>query len=301
MSFYLGIDGGGTKTRCALGDEHKVLAISVAGGSNITRTGATQAREVLQKGVREVCAAANISPDKIAAICMGASGGGRPEAAISIRQSLAELTPAPVEIVGDMVIALEAAFGSGTGAIVIAGTGSVAYGRDAQGNTTRAGGWGFAVSDEGSGHWIGRRAVTAVLRAQDEGQQSTLPAGIYEAWNLKTVDDLVIAANAIPARDFSRLFPVVLNAAGNGDALARGLLGEAGNELSRLASLVIRHLPHPPYAPVAMTGSVFRRSEEVRRVFHEELESHFPGIEIRQEIVDPVEGALSLARKARRA
>ena len=128
--------------------------------------------------------------------------------------------------VTDAVIALEAAFGPGPGVIVIAGTGSVAYGRNVAGQTAHAGGWGFAISDEGSGHWIGRTAVSGVMRAYDEGRadadarNTLLPAGIMRAWGVGTHGQLVLAANATPARDFAGLFPEVLRAADAGDASA---------------------------------------------------------------------------------
>ncbi len=166
MAFYLGIDGGGTKTRCALGDETTTLASAVAGGSNVIRVGEAQAREALQSAVREVCAAARIDPTRIGRVCIGAAGAARPEVAGKIQRIIAELTPASIEVVGDTLIALEAAFGTGSGVIAIAGTGSIAYGRDATGRTCRAGGWGYAISDEGSGHWIGQRAVSAIVRAR---------------------------------------------------------------------------------------------------------------------------------------
>ncbi len=298
MGFYLGIDGGGTKTRCALGDERSVLGTSASGGSNVVRLGAVQAREAMQAAVRDVCAAAKVTPEQITRVCVGAAGAARAEVAATVRGILTEVTPATVEIVGDMVIALEAAFGSGPGVIAIAGTGSIVYGRDADGHTERVGGWGFAISDEGSGHWIGRRAVSAILRARDEGKESALFGAVLEAWDLKTFDELIQTGNSNPPPDFPRLFRVVLHAASEGDVLAQSLLAEAGGELAKLATLVIRRLPHPPYAPVAMTGSVFRQSADVRQVFYNSLKASFPGIEIRSELVDPVEGALALARKA---
>jgi N-acetylglucosamine kinase-like BadF-type ATPase len=296
MSFNLGIDGGGTKTRCSLGDDRSVLATSASGGSNVVRLGAAQACEAMHAAVRDVCETANISPNQITRICVGAAGAARPEVAAKVREILAEVTRAEVEVVGDMVIALEAAFGSGPGVIAIAGTGSIVYGRDAQGHAERVGGWGFAVSDEGSGHWIGRRAVSALLRARDEGRETALETAILQTWNLHSFDELIQTANATPPPDFPRLFRVVLQAAKN-DALARELLQEAGRELAKLAAMVIRRLPHPTYAPVAMTGSVFRQSAEVREVFYNDLNAAFPGIELRNELVDPVDGALALARK----
>lgn len=302
MGLYLGIDGGGTKTRCALGDEATVLATAVAGGSNVVRLGAARAREALHAGVREVCAAAKISPDQIRSVCIGAAGAARPGVAEKIRGILRELTSAFVDVVGDTVIALEAAFDSGPGVIAIAGTGSIVYGRNALGQTARAGGWGYAISDEGSGQWIGRRAVWTILRALDDGSETKLTGMVLRAWNLHTLDELVQTANALPPPEFPRLFPVVLQAAREGDPLASSLLAEAGSQLADLTAMVIRRLaPQLPHVPVATTGSVFRQSAEVRQVFYNHLQASFPNIEIRSQPVDPVEGALARARKVGQA
>jgi glucosamine kinase len=307
MAYYLGIDGGGTKTRCVLGDETLVLATAMSGGSNIVRLGETQAREALHTAVRQACATANISPAQISAICIGAAGAARPEIAAKIRTILDELTSkmAPevpltnIEVVGDTVIALEAAFGAGPGVMAIAGTGSIVYGRDANGHTARAGGWGFAISDEGSGHWIGRQAISAILSAHDQGLETALTAMVLQAWKLNTLEELVQQANSTPPADFPRLFPLVLRAADERDSIARDLLTDAGAKLAALAAIVVRRLaPHAPAAmlSIAMTGSVFRQSPDVRQVFYNTLQISFPGLDVRQDIVDPVEGALARAR-----
>jgi len=295
--YFLGIDGGGTTTHCILGDEMNVLATSVAGGSNIVRLGEGQARAALHAVVRQVCSSADISPNQIHGICVGAAGAAREEVAISICKIIAELTPAAVQVVGDMVIALEAAFGSGPGIIANAGTGSFVYGRDAAGNVARAGGWGFAISDEGSGQWIGREAVSAVVRTQDSGTQTALTEMILREWKLDSFDGLVRVANATPPPEFPRLFPVVLRAAEIGDKEAVTLLNRAGTHLASLAAMVIERLvPRLPHAPVAITGSVFRQSAMVREVFYNNLQGRFPGLEVRTEPVEPVKGALALAR-----
>jgi glucosamine kinase len=303
MAFYLGIDGGGTKTRCALGEERTVLATSVSGGSNIVRLGETAAREALHSAIREVCSAAKISPQQIRAICVGAAGAARPEIAAKMRSILVELdaqmASAHIEVVGDAVIALEAAFGRGPGVIVIAGTGSIAFGRGSSAHTVRAGGWGFAISDEGSGHWIGRQAVSAVLRARDQQRETLLTAQILSIWKLADLDALIRRANSTPPPEFPRLFPVVLQATQLGDSLAREILVRAGGELAAIAGNVVRRLaPHPPYVPVATTGSVFRQSADVREVFYNQLTDGFPGIDIHKGFVEPVLGALALARAA---
>jgi N-acetylglucosamine kinase-like BadF-type ATPase len=320
MPYYLGIDGGGTKTRCLLADETTVLAKAMTGGSNIVRLGEMQAREALHTAIRQACATARISPDQIRAVCIGAAGAARPEIAAKIRSILAELIPelipeinpesarTNIEVFGDTEIALEAAFGAGPGVIAIAGTGSIAYGRDAAGRTARAGGWGFAVSDEGSGHWIGRRAISAILNARDQGLETTLTSLVLQAWKLTTIEELVQQANSTPPPDFPRLFPIVLRAADEADAIARELLANAGAKLANLAAIVVRRLaplvplPMLPAAmlPIAMTGSVFRQSPYVRQVFYNALQTSFPGIDVRQDLADPVEGALSRARATRR-
>jgi glucosamine kinase len=299
MALYLGIDGGGTKTRGVLGDESKVLATATAGGSNVVRLGEARARESLHAVIHRTCEIAQASPHQIQVVCIGASGAGRPEIAAKVHNILAELVSrqAHIEVLGDTVIALEAAFGAGPGVIAISGTGSVVFGRDASGSIARAGGWGFAISDEGSGQWIGRHAVSEILRARDCGEETLLTSLILEAWKLPGLDALVQHANSTPPPEFQRLFPVVLRGAAAGDPAARKLLSQAGNELAALVAIVLRRIaPSPPHVPVATTGSVFRQSAEVCRIFYNQLKTDFPNIEFHENFVDPVMGALALAR-----
>jgi glucosamine kinase len=317
MAFYLGIDGGGTKTRCVLGDETTVLASAMTGGCSVIRVGEQAAREALHGAIRQVCEAAKISPNRVAAVCVGATGAARPEIAEKVRHIILEIIPigtlGKIEVVGDTVIALEAAFGKGPGVVVIAGTGSIAYGQNAEGQSARAGGWGFAISDEGSGYWIGRGAVSAILSAQDQQRETALTGLVFQEWKIGTLDELVQVANETPPPDFPRLFPVVLKAAAGGDVTAGELLVEAGGKLAGLAAMVVRRLlslsaisslSAPKSAKsgakailaVATTGSVFRQSRDVRQVFYERLQKSFPGIEVRQDLADPVDGALARAR-----
>jgi N-acetylglucosamine kinase-like BadF-type ATPase len=301
VAFYLGIDGGGTKTKCVVADEHAVLGTATSAGSNITRLGESRVREALHAAVRDACVAAKIDPAGIMSACVGLSGAGRPEVRDAVTRMMREVLPGRIEVVTDLETTLQAAFGDGPGVITIAGTGSIAYGRDARGHTARAGGWGLAISDEGSGQWIGRAAVSALLGAKDAGQEPPLLATILELWNLATLDQLVRHANASPAPDFSSLVPSVLAAAEAGDPLARNLLQRAGNELAALARNVIRRLfGAQDSVPMAMAGGVFRESELVRQVFYNGVTAEFPHATIDPVIVDAVQGALALARKAAR-
>ena len=307
MAYYLGIDGGGTKTTCAVGDGSRQLATAVAGPSNIVRVGESQTRESLEQAVRQACAAAGITPTEVVRTCIGGSGAAHPELAEKIRNILGAILPAPVDVVGDMQIALEAAFDNGPGVIVIAGTGSIAYGRNQRGRTLRAGGWGFAIGDEGSAHWIGRTAVSAVLRASDRSgasgssaasKDSTLAAALMKAWNANSLADLARVANTIPPPNFAALFPVV---AASSDDLAAQVLTRAGRELAELAAVVLRRLfaeAIPCPVPVAMTGGVFRHAPLVRQVFYNELRGLDSRAEVNPQVVEPVEGALRMACRA---
>lgn len=297
MGIFLGIDGGGSKTSCALGNESSLLGSGTSGASNLIRVGETRAREAIREALRQACEMAGITVKEIQKTCVGIAGGGRPETAAKIRQVMAEMVSGEIQVVGDMVIALVAAFGGGPGIVVIAGTGSIAYGRNSAGQTARAGGWGHAISDEGSGHWIGRAAVAAALRAHDEGRSTVLFDRLLHAWGVSNQEQMILAANAMPPPDFAELLPVVLRAADAGDPIAATVLTQAGAELANLARILITKLFGRETAPVAMSGGVFRNSALVRQVFYNTLRSEFPAIAAQQEIADPVNGALELARR----
>jgi len=309
VAIYLGIDGGGTKTTCVVADEDDVLGTATSARSNVTRLGETRVREALHIAVRDACAAAKIDPANVVSACVGLSGAGRPEVREAVTRMMREVLQAHVEVVTDLETTLEAAFGDGPGVITIAGTGSIAYGRDAAGQTARAGGWGLAISDEGSGQWIGRAAVSAVLGATDAGEDPALLKPILELWKLTTLDELVRHANASPPPDFSSLVPLVLDGAENPrpsgawtghplDPVAQGVLRRAGGELAGLAGSVLRRLfGAQASVRVAMAGGVFRQSEVVRKVFYNTVVAEFPRATVQAQIVDAVDGALALARK----
>jgi glucosamine kinase len=301
MAIFLGIDGGGSKTSCVIGDETSVLGAGAAGGCNVVRVGEAAAREALSVAIGKACDAARVTPAQIVRTCIGVAGAARPQIKEVIGRVLAEIVPGETEVAADMVIALEAAFAGNPGVIVIAGTGSIAYGANAEAQTARAGGWGFAISDEGSGHWIGRAAVGAVMRACDQGvtpEGASLLAGILKLWGLRTVEELVLAANASPPRDFAGLFPAVLAAGESGDFIANEVLHRAGAELAGLAGIVLARLfAGAPSVPVAMSGGVFANSTVVRETFYQTLRTECSGAAVRPGVVEPVYGALARARR----
>lgn len=331
MAYYLGIDGGGTKTTCAVGNDDSLIATATAGPSNIVRAGEPTARRSLHQAIAQACAAAGISPQQVARACIGAAGAASPEVVAAVRGIVAEVLGSEVVVTGDMQIALEAAFPAAPGIIVIAGTGSIAYGRDARSRTARAGGWGFAVSDEGSAHWIGRQAVAALFRARDlAGNKDASPLRekgsiaerndddaqpglelfreLQRSWNVTTIHDLVRVVNSTPAPDFASLLAAVLKCADAGDELCREVLVQAGGELAQLAAVITGRLfPKPSggdvglgsQVPLAMVGGVFRHSVLVREAFYNETRKLDSRANVLPRVVEPVEGALRLARSTR--
>ncbi len=168
----LGIDAGGTKTVCQLADDQaNVLAESRGGGANLQASGELEVEKVLHHVIDRALVNASARP---AAICLGMAGVDRPRDADVVRGILLRIGHrAQPYVVNDALIALEAGVPGGAGVVVVAGTGSIAYGRDAQGRAARAGGWGYVLGDEGSGYWLGRHALRAVVRAADGRGRTT--------------------------------------------------------------------------------------------------------------------------------
>ena len=274
MAYYIGMDGGATKTLCAVGTEAELLASAAAGSSTLLRAGREVVEQSLRQSVMQACAAAGISPERIAAACLGSTGAARSDVTRELHKMLAALLPnAQLKICGDMEIALAAAFGERPGVVVVSGTGSIAFGRNAEQRTARVGGLGPDASDEGSGYWIGRRAMKFLKNE----------------------------ANVPPAT----LVPEVLAEAESGNPQARKILAEAGVELARLAGQVCEDLFGPaqaaPQVEVAMAGGVFEHSTLVRTAFIEELPGRYSRANIRADVIEPVKGALWMARRLGRA
>jgi N-acetylglucosamine kinase-like BadF-type ATPase len=197
-----------------------------------------------------------------------------------------------------MVIAMEAALQGHPGVVVISGTGSIAYGRDARGETARAGGWGFAISDEGSGQWIGRTAVAEVMHAFDSGRATGLLERILSTWKLDSRDALIPYVNSTPPPNFAELFPTVLQAAKDHDSVAEEVLTGAGGELANLALTVMRRLwKREDTVRIGVTGGVFAHSAHVRRAFYDAMVGKWAKTSVCFKITEPVVGALWMARR----
>lgn len=297
VAYYLGIDGGGTKTTCVVGDATSILGRATSPASNITRVGEPTARESLHQAIRAACSNSSIDPAQVQRTVAGVAGASRPETRNFIEKALREVVSGDVTVVTDADTALRAAFASGPGVVVIAGTGSIALAQDGHGNSSRAGGWGWAISDEGGGLWIGRAAVAAVLRARDTQKITILEQNILRAWHLADCNQLVSAANTSPQPDFGALLPEVVAAANAGDSLALEVFVQAGRELASLAKIAAtRVFAAGSNVPVAMSGGAFAHAPNLREAFYNSLQTQLPGATLHPDLVDPVLGALQMAR-----
>lgn len=301
MAFFVGIDAGGTSTRCVVGDERRVLGKANETSSKLTRVGPEEGRRALQSVIRQACAAARVDPRQVAHTCIGTAGASRADVVEAVRRWTTEVVTGNIEVTGDMVVAHEAAFHGGAGVLVVAGTGSICYGRNAKGKSAQAGGGGPIVSDEGSGDWIGRLAVEHAVSFE---HSTRLTGMVMKSWNLRSPSQIAEHAGRDPAPDFAALFPAVQSAAAKGDKMAGAILSSAGEELAQLAITVMKELwPRRQRVRVATHGGVFENSPLVRRTFVTYLRKELrpAGYEIAvSSVAEPVMGALSLARKMAR-
>jgi glucosamine kinase len=301
MGYSLGFDGGGTKTESALLDaKGEVIGEGRGGAANPLRSGYDGAFSSLREAAAEAIAAAKIRPADIAHVCAGLAGVGRRSVVRRMMMFLSKEFPgALAQVVPDYEVALEAAAGSGPGVVLIAGTGSVAYGRNAAGESARAGGYGPWIGDEGSAFEIGRRAVSAVARARDSDSPVTLLSEmIPAALDCLDWDDLLLRVMKNPDDVFPKLFPVVAAAANSEDSVAKEILFASAIGLGNLAMTVIRRLGMKDQQfPLVKCGGVFGHS----RMLDSLLDSALTGGALRAKISRlEISAAVGAARMAAR-
>jgi len=301
MSYFVGLDGGGSKTDCVVLDPAgRVVAQGVAGASNPLRVGFDGAFDALTAAAATALAQAKLERGQVRAVCAGLAGAGRPQVAGIVTGFLRRAFPGSfAHVAADFEIALEAAAGPGPGVVLIAGTGSSAFGRSAAGEVARAGGHGPWVGDEGGAFDIGRRAVAAAARARDfAGPATQLAERVPAALGCSTWDELIERIARNPDDVFPQVFPLVVEAAEARDTPAREILFTAAVELSSLARTVIRRLSLQDQEFVlAKSGGVFGRSRLLDTVLDSVLASAAPRARIGLLETSPAVGAARLAER----
>jgi glucosamine kinase len=302
MKYFLGLDIGGTKTACALADERQILGRARAGSAKVLRVGKAEAAMHLREALDAVSAQSGVALADVTASCIGTSGAAIPDVTDWLREQMASRVGGTLTVVGDEVITLDAAFPGDSGVIVIAGTGSNVIGRSRSGWMTHAGGWGPALADEGSGNLLGQQALRGVFSAINTGEEPLLLHRVLEHLGLRTKDDLVAVANVL-GFSFASLMPVVVQAARDGDPVARQTLQRGGEDLAGLVLHVVGKLAKAEPGienglKVASTGSILAHVREVSDAMQQTVLATYPGLKFIPGTVDSLEGALYRARRS---
>ena len=296
MRHVLGIDAGGTKTRALLADESgRVVAGARDGGANLKTHGELEVEKVLHRVVEACIEEGGARPD---AVALGVAGADRPSDREVLTAILRRIGfSRRVVVTNDARIAFVAGSSLRVGLALVCGTGSIAWGRNAAGEVARAGGWGWHLGDEGSGFWIGERAIRDVLRAFDgRGRDTALSRHLLEHFRMERLDDIV---NTAYGGDYPRhevaLFAVrVGQAAAAGDAVARGILEAAAAELVLAARSVVERLRlEGGLYDVVLSGGTFGALPGLEVMVAEALAT--PNARVRRLEEEPVVGAVKLA------
>jgi N-acetylglucosamine kinase-like BadF-type ATPase len=303
ISAVLGIDGGGTRTRASIMAGGQLLAHAENGSIKRLRVGPEAAEANLRALLTEVYAQAGIA--SLQAASVGVASASMPGTTEWITAVLRDFRVQRSEVVGDEVIALDAAFRGGPGILQIAGTGTNTIGRAPDGSRESAGGWSSRLGDRGSGYWIGLHSIRRALNAYDEMlDQSKLPqvlTKVGEIWGTPSLDALVNLGDSTPGPDFAALAPAINELAEAGDPVALEVLAEAAADLVGFVLLVRSKLrrKHAIEAevPVAWTGGIIEQMTQVRETFFAGLKAAAPEMPVSRQAVVSLEGALWRAKR----
>jgi N-acetylglucosamine kinase-like BadF-type ATPase len=277
----LGIDVGGSKTVCLLADEReRILATCRDAGANLQGAGELALEKVLHSVMERTLQHAETPPT---AICLGIAGVDRPADETVVRSIMSRIGyKARILVVNDALVALQAGVRDDPGIVIVSGTGSIAYGRNAQGEASRAGGWGHVLGDEGSGYWIGRLALRAVVRHADgRGGATSLTPLLLRHFGVQKASELIdkvyrdIRGDELNPPAIASLARYVQQARDDSDPVAAGILNHAADELMAAGAAVMSRLDmkDTPFTFV-LSGGMFRAVPWLR----DQLQLQLPAI-----------------------
>lgn len=302
--FWIGIDGGGTKSRLMACDESgREYGPYVGGSTNLN----SNPREAVQEHIRALVELflmeRGAAWGSISALAVGSAGVDIPENVADFTALLREAGfTCPLKVVNDVEILLESEVRGRPGLVLISGTGTVGLGKSADGRTHRVGGWGHIVGDEGSGYWIGREAVRRALRSLDGREPPTLLTGLLEErLGLPSVDRIlpVVYGPDANKKDMAALARLVDAAAGQGDRAGREILRCAADEIFLMAQALVTACGLVGEFPIVVGGGILTGSEALWRDLRPRLHTLSPfTIKAARE---PAMGAVYLAQALRPA
>ena len=298
MAYYLAVDAGGTKTEFLLAEEDRELGRAVTGTIKRVNVDAETAASNLGDALAELQQRTGVRMASVTRTCVGTSGNTVPLVTDWLREGFAQHVAGQLVLVGDVEIALDAAFFGARGVMALAGTGSNVAARAGNGEIITAGGWGPILADQGAGHWIGIEGLRRGFLARDEGRPTGLLEAARRLWNLPTIDALVEFANTKqPPRYGSKFARQVVALADGGDTVAQQILEQGGRDLAYLVHLLIermRSIEGDAFAvpAVAFAGSILTHVARLRNSIESALRAQYAEIRFIEKAVDPVRGAL---------
>jgi N-acetylglucosamine kinase-like BadF-type ATPase len=299
----LGIDAGGTKTVCLLADVDGAIVSEARGpGANLQAVGELEVEKVLHDIMERALGDRSVLP---AAICLGIAGVDREGDSAVINAIMRRIGyKARVLVANDALIALVAGVGEAPGVVLIAGTGSIAYGRNAANEAARAGGWGYVLGDEGSGYWIGRQALRAVVREADgRGRATVMTPLVLAHFGAEQPQQLVhaIYSQVLKPSAIAAVARAVEHAADEGDAVALEILQVGARELAACAESVVTRLGMRDDAfTFVLAGGVLEAVPRLAAGVDLHLRRIAPRCRVERLDREPALGAVSLACAAAR-
>lgn len=308
--YVIGMDGGGTKTHAVIADgSGEILAEHVGGPSNFQIIGVEKAAETIFSLIQSCCESVPCAIQHIASVACGLTGAGRTGDQERMADGLKRYAARKkaklqrVIIESDARIALEGAFKGGEGIILIAGTGSIAFGKDARGNIHRVGGWGRILGDEGSGYYIGRSGLTAVTHHLDgRGEKTKLTEMIAKTFRL---NDQTAIINAVYKNgfDIASVAPLVLEAASKKDHVCLLIVEQAAVMLAEHVKVAAKMILASSRATVrskvklAFIGGLIANDTLLLRFLHRYISSTIPSADIIQPMASPAYGAVVMGMR----
>ena len=296
--FVLGIDVGGSKTTCLLADQDaRIIAEGREEGANLQGVGELALEKVVHSVMEKTLEGTGIVPS---AICLGIAGVDRASDENVVRSIMSRIGyKARILVVNDALIALRAGVGDNPGIVIISGTGSIAYGQNERGESARAGGWGYVLGDEGSGYWIGRLALRAVVRHADgRGRITSLTQRLLNHFGVERASELIyqVYHEELSPRSIAAVAKYVQQARDEGDTVATGILKSAADELITAASAVMARLELTGTSfTFVLSGGMFQAVPWLG----EQLQLQLPSLASRSTVmrldVPPALGAVRLA------
>ena len=305
MRYYLGVDGGGTKTAFVLIDaDGRVLATHTAGPAYYFEVGLDTVRAMLATGIEAVCRQAGLAPAALDYSFLGLPAYGEDSSLLGTLDAMASplLASARYRCGNDAQCGFAGALAGGDGINVVAGTGSIAYGEH-RGRVARSGGWGELFGDEASAYWVAREGLTLFARMSDGREpMGPLHAVLKRHFGLAADLDLVAAIYGAGTQARSKLAELsvpIANAAKDGDPAARAIFLRAGGQLVDLVEAVRAGLAIADGAPVTVSysGGMFALEDLLLAPFRRALAARSAGYRLQAPHFPPAVGAALYAAR----